>query len=303
MHSVAMSAGVRNPRDSRFTAVRSPDRTRPISAEFVRLSHLRKLCECEQAAAVCYRVRGKGVEFLLVRTRGGGRWTFPKGSAEPGLTHAQAAALEAFEEAGVHGRIEEASFARYVRRERGGARKSSAKSGKKELAVYAHLCEVSRLSPPKESKRNRTLFSVEDAKRRLREGRKGDDGAEFVRVVDQAVARIQQLRSGAGIVDRALEDPAGERRPQQDRLQQDRPQRDALQEDALQRVQFEAFVEARGREASFLRRIRLQLSGIRQFAVPIVETQSPEVLRGEVLQFGAVREKKAKALGIGTKNG
>jgi hypothetical protein len=37
--------------------------------------------------------------------------------------------------------------------------------------------------------------------------------------------------------------------------------------------------------------------------VPIVETQSPEVLRGEVLQFGAVREKKAKALGIGTKNG
>lgn len=297
MHSVAMSAGVRNPRDSRLTAVRSPDRTRPISAEFVRLSHLRKLCECEQAAAVCYRVRGKGVEFLLVRTRGGGRWTFPKGSAEPGLTHAQAAALEAFEEAGVHGRIEEASFARYVRRERGGARKSAAKSGKKELAVYAHLCEVSRLSPPKESKRDRTWFSFEEAKRRLREGRKSDDGAEFVRVVDQAVARIQRLRSGAGIVDRVLEGRAAERRPQRDR-----PQLDALQEDALQRVQFEAFVEAGGREASFLRRIRLQLSGIRQFAVPVVETQSPEVLRGEVLQFGAVREKKAKALGIGTKN-
>ena len=298
MHSVAMSAGVRNPRDSRLAAVRSPDRTRPISAEFVRLSHLRKLCECEQAAAVCYRVRGKGIEFLLVRTRGGGRWTFPKGSAEPGLTHAQAAALEAFEEAGVHGRIEEASFARYVRRERGGARKSAAKSGKKELAVYAHLCEVSRLSPPKESKRNRTWFSVEDAKRRLREGRKSDDGAEFVRVVDQAVARIQQLGSGAVIVDRVLEGRTAERRPQRDR-----PQLDALQEDALQRVQFEAFVEAGGREASFLRRIRLQLSGIRQFAVPMVETQSPEVLRGEVLQFGAVREKKAKALGIGTKNG
>jgi 8-oxo-dGTP pyrophosphatase MutT (NUDIX family) len=308
MHSVAMSAGVRNPRDSRFTAVRSPDRTRPISAEFVRLSHLRKLCECEQAAAVCYRVRGKGIEFLLVRTRGGGRWTFPKGSAEPGLTHAQAAALEAFEEAGVHGRIEEASFARYVRRERGGARKSAAKSGKKELAVYAHLCEVSRLSPPKESKRDRTWFSFEEAKRRLREGRKSDDGAEFVRVVDQAVARIQQLRSGAGIVDRVLEGRAAERRPQHHRPQQDRPQldvlqEDVLQEDALQRVQFEAFVEAGGREASFLRRIRLQLSGIRQFAVPMVETQSPEVLRGEVLQFGAVREKKAKALGIGTKNG
>jgi ADP-ribose pyrophosphatase YjhB (NUDIX family) len=72
---------------------------------------------CEQVAAVCYRARGGAIEFLPVQTRGG-RWTFPKGSAEPGLTHAQAAAVEAFEEAGVHGRMEEASFARYVRRKR-----------------------------------------------------------------------------------------------------------------------------------------------------------------------------------------
>src|SRR5580693_6861832 len=130
------------------------DRPHTTSAEFVRLSHLRKLSECEQAAAVCYRVRGKGIEFLLVRTRGSGRWTFPKGSAEPGLTHAQAAALEAFEEAGVHGRIEEAPFARYVRRGRSAGGKSAARSGKKELAVYAHLCEVLRLSSPKESNRD-----------------------------------------------------------------------------------------------------------------------------------------------------
>ncbi len=66
-------------------------------------------------AAVCYRVRAGEIEFLLVQT-GKGRWIFPKGSVEPGLTHAQAAALEAFEEAGVHGRMEEASFTRYVRR-------------------------------------------------------------------------------------------------------------------------------------------------------------------------------------------
>src|SRR5580698_8272771 len=151
MHSDAMT---RYTRDSRLTAVRSSDRTPPRSAEFVSLAHLRKLSECEQAAAVCYRVRGPSIEFLLVRTRGGGRWTFPKGGAEPGLTHAQAAALEAFEEAGVHGRIEEASFARYVRRRR---RVASAKApGDEELAVNAHLCEVLRLSPPQEPKRDRT---------------------------------------------------------------------------------------------------------------------------------------------------
>src|ERR1700733_4389740 len=91
------------------------------------LSQLRRLRECDQVAAVCYRIRGGEIEFLLVRTNSG-HWTFPKGKAEPGLTHAQAAALEAFEEAGVHGRIEEASFASYIRR--GGARKS-AKSGQK----------------------------------------------------------------------------------------------------------------------------------------------------------------------------
>jgi 8-oxo-dGTP pyrophosphatase MutT (NUDIX family) len=272
------------------------DRIYATSAEFVRLSHLRKLCECEQTAAVCYRVRGEAIEFLLVRTRGGGRWTFPKGGAEPGLTHAQAAALEAFEEAGVHGRIEEASFARYVRRERGGARKSTARSGTKELAVYAHLCEVSRLSPPKESRRHRTWFSVEDAKRRLREGRKSDDGAEFARVVDMAVERIQKLRSGTGIVYRPKDD-----RVQYDRIQHDRLQPDMTLKDALQKVQFEAFMETR--EASFLQRIRRQLHGMRQLDVPMLDDRSRDFLRGEVLQFDSARENKAKALGPGTKSG
>ena len=137
---------------------------------------------------MCYRIRKAGIEFLLVQTRGG-RWTFPKGSAEPGLTHAQAAALEAFEEAGVHGRMEETSFTRYVRRERIG------RSATMELAVNAHLCEVSRLEPPQESDRNPTWFSAEKAKRRLQEGRKPDYGAELARVVGRALARVQRMRS------------------------------------------------------------------------------------------------------------
>ena len=35
-----------------------------------------------QVAAVCYRRRGPSVEFLLVNTNGGGKWTFPKGDPE-----------------------------------------------------------------------------------------------------------------------------------------------------------------------------------------------------------------------------
>jgi 8-oxo-dGTP pyrophosphatase MutT (NUDIX family) len=162
-------------------------------AKFFRLSQLRRLRGCEQVAAVCYRVRRSGIEFLLVRTNSG-HWTFPKGGAEPGLTHAQAAALEAFEEAGVHGRIEEASFARYIRRKRVG--NSAARSVKKELAVQAHLCEVLRLGPPQESNRDPTWFSAEKAKRRLSEDRTPDYGRELAQVVDRAVTRIHRLRSG-----------------------------------------------------------------------------------------------------------
>jgi 8-oxo-dGTP pyrophosphatase MutT (NUDIX family) len=193
-----------------------------------RVSQLRKLQECEQVAAVCYRVRREAVEFLLVETRGG-RWTFPKGGAEPGLTHAQAAALEAFEEAGVHGRMEHAPFARYVRRKRGGRRSAAGSAGKsdgKQRVVLAHLCEVLRLSPPQESRRNPTWFSAEKAKRRLREDRSSEDGAELARVVEEAATRIHWLRHGAVAAGDVLEKSGVP------------PARS--EKDALQKVQFEA---------------------------------------------------------------
>jgi 8-oxo-dGTP pyrophosphatase MutT (NUDIX family) len=182
-----MSAG-----ESRLPSVLPRGRTNQPSAKFFRLEHLRQLRGSEQVAAVCYRVRKSGIEFLLVQTRGG-RWIFPKGSAEPGLTHAQAAALEAFEEAGVHGRIEEASFARYVRRKRGTA------AALVETVVNAHLCEVLWLDPPQEAGRNPMWFSVEKAKRRLLEDRAQDFGAELARVVDAAVSRILRVRGGARV--------------------------------------------------------------------------------------------------------
>ena len=184
---------------------------------------------CEQVAAVCYRIRRSGIEFLLVQTRGG-RWTFPKGGIEPGLTHAQAAALEAFEEAGVHGRMEESSFTHYTRRKRADMRGSS-RSPKRELVVNAHLCEVLRLGPPQESNRNPTWFSAQRAKRRLQEDRKPEVGAELARVVEFAIARIQQLRE---------------------------PTPDGTLKDALQKVQFENvhLTDDPVARASFLKYIR-----------------------------------------------
>jgi 8-oxo-dGTP pyrophosphatase MutT (NUDIX family) len=53
-----------------------------------------------QVAAVCFRRQGSAVEFLLVNTNGGNKWTFPKGCTDAHLSHSQAAKREAEEEAG-----------------------------------------------------------------------------------------------------------------------------------------------------------------------------------------------------------
>lgn len=56
------------------------------------------------------------LEILLITSRSSGNWIVPKGMVDPGYTPAEAASQEAFEEAGVKGRIEEALGAyRYVK--------------------------------------------------------------------------------------------------------------------------------------------------------------------------------------------
>lgn len=187
----------------------------------------------QQVAAVCYRVGKRSIEFLLVQTRGG-RWIFPKGGVESGLTQAQSAALEAIEEAGVHGRMEELPFARYFRCGRDTPRSS-------ELAIAAHLCEVTRLEPPQEAGRTPTWFSAEKAKQRLEKGRAPEFGAELARVIDRAMARIQRLHAS----ERAIPD--------------------RMSRDGLQEVRFEAFERGRIpgdlREAVLARYLLRQPSG------------------------------------------
>jgi len=223
------------------------------SANVFRPSQLRKMRGSEQVAAVCYRITNRGTEFLLVQTRGSRRWTFPKGGTEPGLTSAQAAALEAFEEAGVHGRIEEIAFARYFRHQ---------KRGKRELTVHAHLCEVTWLDKPQESGRNPTWFCIERAKRHLRLNRSSDSGEELVRVLDRAFFRIQRLQ---GTV--------------------------SAPEDTLQKVRFEghhaAAVDLGIHEGSFFRYFRSQRNGERQFAA--IELAVRTYL-GKALRLGMPRE-------------
>lgn len=114
------------------------------------------------AAAVPVRQRAAGgLEFLLVRTSNGDRWTFPKGGIELGEKPVAAAAREALEEAGVKGRVD--------RRPLGIYRYTPSHGGADDVTAF--LLEVRREGLPAEAGRDPTWFGFEAARSRLAEGR------------------------------------------------------------------------------------------------------------------------------------
>ena len=140
-----------------------------------------------QVAAICYRRRGSAIEFLLVNTNGGNKWTFPKGSTDPRLSHSQAAEREAAEEAGAIGTIEPRHFHLYLH-SKGVFWQPG---GVQEFVVKAFLMEIHQMRRPDESNRKPTWVSPDDAKRRLSKGREVKYSRELEAVIDRAMERIQ----------------------------------------------------------------------------------------------------------------
>ena len=140
-----------------------------------------------QVAAICYRRRGAVVEFLLVNTNGGNKWTFPKGSPETHLSHSQAAEREAAEEAGAVGTIEPRHFHLYIH-SKGVFWQPG---GVQEFVVKAFLMEVHEMRRPDELQRHPTWFSAEEARLRLAKGRELKYAREQEAVIDRALERIQ----------------------------------------------------------------------------------------------------------------
>ncbi len=135
-------------------------------------------------AAVCYRMRGGDLEFLLVRTKNG-HWTFPKGGVDRDATHADAAAREAYEEAGVRGLVERVPFISYRH-----CKPRRLSSRRRVVWVHAHLCEVKQLMPPTEGYRNPQWFNAQKAKRRLQKFKTSEFAAEVGNVIDRATELI-----------------------------------------------------------------------------------------------------------------
>jgi len=131
-------------------------------------------------AAVPIRSRAAGgVEFLIVRTSNGERWTFPKGGCDDGETLAQAAAREAIEEAGAAGSIGAEPIAEY-------------RYG--DNVVTAFVLAVERDDLPAEPARDPSWFGFEAARSRLAAGREGDFGAQMERVLLAAQRAHETLK-------------------------------------------------------------------------------------------------------------
>jgi 8-oxo-dGTP pyrophosphatase MutT (NUDIX family) len=77
------------------------------------------------------RTAGEGVEFLLIRHQNHRFWSVPKGQLMAGRTPCETAAIEAYEEAGVSGRISPTALGSYLHA------KSSRRAGD-----WAHVVEV-----------------------------------------------------------------------------------------------------------------------------------------------------------------
>ncbi len=144
-----------------------------------RLSHVlrRALRSTAIAAAVPVRHRtAGGLEFLLVRTSNGGRWTFPKGGVERGESMSQAAAREAREEAGITGRVGSEPLGVY--------RYAPSRNGSDDVTAF--LLEVERDGLTGEPGRDPTWLGFEAARSRLAQGREDGYGEAMERILRAA---------------------------------------------------------------------------------------------------------------------
>jgi 8-oxo-dGTP pyrophosphatase MutT (NUDIX family) len=172
---------------------------RPMNAEAPQFISIQKFIESvfsvparlakfpRQVAAVCYRQKDGNYEFLLIRTTGG-RWTFPKGNIEPGESLSEAAAREAFEEAGLRGDIEHEPFTHYLHAKR--ERKRNSRHDKL-YCVAAFLLKVTNANAGEpEEERIPTWFAPARCKEALSDDRDLKYQQELDRVVDEAMARL-----------------------------------------------------------------------------------------------------------------
>ncbi|MFS8049794.1 NUDIX hydrolase [Rhizobium sp. BR 314] len=121
----------------------------------------------EQYAAICYRKLPEGptVEVLIVTSRESGRWIIPKGWPMKGKKPHEVAAIEAFEEAGVGGKVKKKAFGYFT------YLKQLTDGSDVPCVVATHLLEVAQVFQdfPERGQRRSEWVSFIEAASRVRE--------------------------------------------------------------------------------------------------------------------------------------
>lgn len=111
-----------------------------------------------QSAVLAYRKVSGGTEILLVTSRTRGRWVLPKGMITPGMTPAESALKEAWEEAGIVGVVTGRCLGmyRYMKSRRCDIR---------SCAVQVFAMKVTAVLPrwPEQRLRRRRWMSIDEA--------------------------------------------------------------------------------------------------------------------------------------------
>jgi 8-oxo-dGTP pyrophosphatase MutT (NUDIX family) len=111
-----------------------------------------------QSAVLPYRMVGNGMEILLVTSRTRGRWVLPKGMITPGMTPAESAAKEAWEEAGIAGSVSRECLGVY-------RYNKARRCGVKACSVNVYAMKVTAVFPkwPEQRLRRRRWMRVDEA--------------------------------------------------------------------------------------------------------------------------------------------
>lgn len=115
-----------------------------------------------QTGVICLREGAEGFEVLLVRTLDTGRWIIPKGWPMDGKTLAEAAEIEAWEEAGAKGRMMPEEFARIPSNKR----RSGGLEVPTDLAIFVMIGTELVDDYPEAGKRERRMWPIDLAARR-----------------------------------------------------------------------------------------------------------------------------------------
>lgn len=116
-----------------------------------------------QVGAIPYAVRDGALAVLLITSRGTGAWICPKGGAMKGLSDAEAAAEEAWEEAGVRGAPGAAIGSYRAVKQRDG------RQVRLEVTMFPLKVEEELDDWPEREERTRRWVTVGEARRLLRD--------------------------------------------------------------------------------------------------------------------------------------